>query len=227
MSDVGEVTKVHTTMARAEYLITQIRVIVTYLRLLVFPMNQNLDYDYPLFDSFFAPQVVLAFLLLTMVIGTGVYLLYRDRHAPGAGRLTAFGIFWFFMTLSVESSIIPIADVIFEHRLYLPSVGFFIAITSALFWAAERLVARLAARSSLGRGFLGAAVIVFIGLAVARNLVCRARLASGGRDPEEPPEGAGIQRARPCLFQQEPVRQGHRVLREGHRSPSILWSGIQ
>jgi len=67
------------------------------------------------------------------------YLLYRDRHAPGAGRLTAFGIFWFFMTLSVESSIIPIADVIFEHRLYLPSVGFFIAITSALFWAAERL----------------------------------------------------------------------------------------
>jgi len=40
----------------AEYLITQLRVIVTYLRLLVFPMNQNLDYDYPLFDSFFAPR---------------------------------------------------------------------------------------------------------------------------------------------------------------------------
>jgi len=171
MSDVGEVTKVHTTMARAEYLITQIRVIVTYLRLLVFPMNQNLDYDYPLFDSFFAPQVVLSFLLLTMVIGTGVYLLYRDRHAPGAGRLTAFGIFWFFMTLSVESSIIPIADVIFEHRLYLPSVGFFIAITSALFWAAERLEARWPHAVRAVVVFLGAAVIVFIGLAVARNIV--------------------------------------------------------
>jgi tetratricopeptide (TPR) repeat protein len=36
--------------------------------------------------------------------------------------LTAFGIFWFFIALSVESSIIPIRDVIFEHRLYLPNV---------------------------------------------------------------------------------------------------------
>lgn len=42
-------------------------------------------------------------------------------------RLAAFGIFWFFITLSVESSIIPIRDVIVEHRLYLPSIGFFIA----------------------------------------------------------------------------------------------------
>ena len=38
-----------------------------------------------------------------------------------------FGIFWFFITLSVESSLIPIRHVIVEHRLYLPSIGFFIA----------------------------------------------------------------------------------------------------
>ncbi|MBI4412055.1 MAG: tetratricopeptide repeat protein, partial [Deltaproteobacteria bacterium] len=41
-------------------------------------------------------------------------------------RLVSFGILWFFITLSIESSVIPIRDVIFEHRLYLPSVGFFL-----------------------------------------------------------------------------------------------------
>ena len=35
----------------------------------------------------------------------------------------AFGIGWFFISLLVESSVIPIRDVMFEHRLYLPSVG--------------------------------------------------------------------------------------------------------
>jgi tetratricopeptide (TPR) repeat protein len=47
-------------------------------------------------------------------------------------RLVAFGVLWFFITLSVESSVIPIADVIFEHRVYLPSAGAFIAIAAVL-----------------------------------------------------------------------------------------------
>jgi tetratricopeptide (TPR) repeat protein len=52
--------------------------------------------------------------------------------------LIAFGILWFFLALSVESSFIPIVDVIFEHRLYLPSIGAFIALSAALFAAAMK-----------------------------------------------------------------------------------------
>jgi tetratricopeptide (TPR) repeat protein len=44
-------------------------------------------------------------------------------------RFLSFGIFWFFIALSVESSVIPITDVIFEHRLYLPSIGVILAVT--------------------------------------------------------------------------------------------------
>jgi tetratricopeptide (TPR) repeat protein len=177
LADVGEATRVHTTLGRAEYLFTQFRVIVTYLRLLLLPMDQNLDYDYPVFGSFFAPEVFLSFLLLTLVLGTGGYLLYRDRHAPGAGRLTAFGIFWFFLTLSVESSVIPIADVIFEHRLYLPSVGFFLAVTSALFWGAERLRARWTNAVRAVAVGLAAAVVVLAGLTAARNVVWQSEVS--------------------------------------------------
>lgn len=49
-------------------------------------------------------------------------------------KLLSFGIFWFFLTLLPESSIIPIEDVIFEHRLYLPLFGYSLFLVSGLFY---------------------------------------------------------------------------------------------
>jgi Flp pilus assembly protein TadD len=123
---------------RVEYFLTQLRIMPTYLRLLLLPINQNLDYDYPIYGSFFDPQVFLSFLLLVSVVGLGAFLLRRSRVSGPALRVVSFGIFWFFIALSVESSFIPIADVIFEHRLYLPSVGVFLALASGAAIFAER-----------------------------------------------------------------------------------------
>jgi len=147
---INDLTKIagSSDIPRWDYLNTQFRVIVTYLRLLFLPINQNLDYDYPIYRTFFTPQVYISFLLFLSILGGAVYLLYKslryDKNENNIGyRLIAFGIFWFFVTLSVESSFIPIADVIFEHRLYLPSVGFFIVITSVVLWIRGRLGVRL------------------------------------------------------------------------------------
>ena len=114
-------------ISRWDYLFTQFSVVVTYIRLLLLPVNQNIDYDYPVFRTFFNPQVVLSFLFLLSVFCLGAYLLYRSLLKPHL-RLVSFGIFWFFITLSVESSIIPIPMVIDEYRLYLPSVGFLLGV---------------------------------------------------------------------------------------------------
>jgi hypothetical protein len=54
---IGEATRLQTEMPRHEYLFTQLRVIVTYMRLLLLPINQTLDYDIPVYVSFFAPGV--------------------------------------------------------------------------------------------------------------------------------------------------------------------------
>ncbi|HEY6007467.1 MAG TPA: tetratricopeptide repeat protein [Geobacteraceae bacterium] len=136
-------------MPRLDYLCTQFRVIVTYIRLLLFPAGQRLEYDYPIYRTFFTPPVLLSFLCLLALVVLGGFLWLRSRgvvrRAPVTGcsqRLVAFGIFWFFITLAVESSIIPISDVIFEHRLYLPSVGAAIAITAALLALVDRAAAR-------------------------------------------------------------------------------------
>ena len=148
LSDVNEKFRVQTDFSRSHYLFTQFRVIVTYLRLLILPVNQNLDYDYPVYTTLVTPPVFLSFLLLTALFSLAVYLFVRSgflrpsalspqppssRPFDPSLRLVSFGLFWFFMSLSVESSVIPIADVIFEHRLYLPMVGAVLACVAAFF----------------------------------------------------------------------------------------------
>ena len=60
--------------------------------------------------------------------------------------MIAFGIIWFFVTLSVESSVIPISDVIFEHRLYLAIVGVSLCFPVMLDYAARLLRPRVPLR---------------------------------------------------------------------------------
>jgi tetratricopeptide (TPR) repeat protein len=161
-------------ISRGDYLFTQFRVIVTYIRLLFFPVNQNIDYDYPIFDSFFSPVVVLSFMFLLSVIIAGIHL-YRlsKRSDTKYGiwlRLISFGIFWFFIALFAESGVIPIRDVIFEHRLYLPSVGFFIALTAAIGAGIERWGSSRTAYSKKAIIYVVLAVmLVLSGTTYARN----------------------------------------------------------
>src|SRR3989338_716758 len=51
-------------ISRDVYLLTQFRVIVTYISLLFLPINQNLDYDYPLSHSLFEPQTFAFFIYI-------------------------------------------------------------------------------------------------------------------------------------------------------------------
>jgi len=131
-------------ISRSVYLLTQSRVVMTYVRLLLLPVRQNLDYDFHLSHDLADPRVLFALAILLTIAACAVVLLLRARktnRAPGA--LAFFGIAWFFVTLSVESSIIPIRDVINEHRMYLPSAGAVIAMGTALLWAAEGLRLRI------------------------------------------------------------------------------------
>lgn len=119
-------------LPRQTYLITECRVIMTYLRLLILPVGQNLDYDYPVYTSLREPWVAASLVFIMMLLGSGAYLLATSRKAdcryPGLRRVAGFGIFWFFITLAIESGLVPLLDTIFEHRLYLPSVWFFITL---------------------------------------------------------------------------------------------------
>ncbi|GFO70445.1 O-GlcNAc transferase [Geomonas limicola] len=116
-----------------EYFFTQTTVIVMYLKLLVWPTNLNFDYDYPLFRSLLEPKVMLSTLfLLVYLAGSLVILLSGRKRLNGSRLLIGFGLLWFLITLSVESSFVPLADLVDEYRCYLPSVGFSMAVVVAL-----------------------------------------------------------------------------------------------
>jgi tetratricopeptide (TPR) repeat protein len=113
------------TITPLTYLLTQFSVIVKYIQLLIFPVNQNFDYDYPLSTGFFEIKTLICFLLLSSLIVLAIYLFKKNR-------IISFGILWFFLTLVVESSIVPISDVIIEHRTYLPSFGIFLLLSYSI-----------------------------------------------------------------------------------------------
>jgi tetratricopeptide (TPR) repeat protein len=205
LSDLSEKTRVQTDISRADYFFTEMRVITTYTRLLFLPVNQNLDYDYPIAHSLFSPPVLLSCLFLLSLLGLAGYLLYKSRQeaigngqwakdesrqeAIGNGqaenvgpiasrqsplasyRLIAFGILWFFITLSVESSVIPITDVIFEHRVYLPSAGAFISIAAACFLLAGRFGKGRVAAVKTAVMVFALVVVCLAGTTYARNRV--------------------------------------------------------
>jgi len=107
------------------YGITQLRVMVTYVRLLLIPLNQNLLYDYPMAKSLLELPILASFFFLCFIFVMAIRLFSRYR-------LISFGIFWFFITFLPESNIIPLNDVIFEHRLYVPLIGFSLFVVSGI-----------------------------------------------------------------------------------------------
>lgn len=156
------------------YLLTQFRVIVIYLRLLMLPIGQNLIHDIPTYTSFLQPPVFLSFLFLCLLAGLAGFLSYRASHLPhGQGnwqRLIAFGIFWFFISLSVESSFIPLNDPIFEHRMYRPMAG----AVFALLGLGELLRQRLNTSGLRFAAVLSVAVLIVLAVATySRNNIWR------------------------------------------------------
>ena len=106
------------------YVLTQMRVFLTFIRLLIFPVHQNLDYDYPLSTGLLNPPLTL---LGFCLIGFIAFLIFRLRKDQ---PLIAFGLAWILITFSINTA--PRMNVIFEHKLYLISFGFFLAAVCAL-----------------------------------------------------------------------------------------------
>ena len=181
LADASAATRVQTAVSRLDYLRTEVAVLTTYLRLLVWPSGQNIEHDFPVQHAFLSPRVVWGLLVSRLAarpgrLDTGAA---RPRRSPRpidpAWRLVSVGILFYLLAHLVESSVIPIVDVIFEHRIYLPSVGFFVAVA-----AAGTLLARRWAPNRFGAVAIGATAaiaIVLAGTTIARNRVWKSDLA--------------------------------------------------
>ncbi len=133
------------------YFLTENRVIVHYLRLVFWPHPLCLD-DYGLKPITSLRVVLLPFLLLTTLAFVTAWLVIRKTAAGVAGA-------WFFLILAPSSSFVPIADVLFEHRMYEPLAGLVALFVAAVYtWLGRR-----------GFFVFGAIAGVFLALTFLRN----------------------------------------------------------
>jgi len=110
-----------------QYLITQPFVILHYFVEFFLPTSLSADTDWKLLPSVWDVRFVagVAFIITLLVIA--VYTSKKARTRP-----IAFGIVWFFLALIPSSSIIPLAEVLNDHRMYFPFIGLVMSVGWAL-----------------------------------------------------------------------------------------------
>ncbi len=140
-----------------ERLLTEPRVLLWYLRMIVAPSIHSLGLyhdDFTISRGLFQPATTLPALFgVIALLGAGFAAL---RRAP----LIGFGILWFFTGQLMESTVFPLL-IAQEQRNYLADYGILLALLYAVF--------RLAARTDL-RVFLRGAVAAFLALLFATTL---------------------------------------------------------
>jgi tetratricopeptide (TPR) repeat protein len=94
-----------------KYALTQAGVILYYLKISVWPRGLVIDYQTWPWTTTLSEAMPEAGIVGGMLLATAVLLFWR----PAIGFVCA----WFFITLAPSSSILPIVDAVFEHRMYL------------------------------------------------------------------------------------------------------------
>lgn len=113
----------HRPFDMTERLLTQPRVLLFYLSLMLYPATERFTFVHDVLEStsLLTPWTTTP-AILTLLAAT-ILALYLARKRP----LIAFGILFFLVNHLVEGSFIAL-EMIFEHRNYIPSMGVFLLV---------------------------------------------------------------------------------------------------
>lgn len=105
------------------YLITQPYVILKYFNSFFLPVNLSADTDLTPFTTITDIRFIYGSLFLAGLITLAVFS-SKPKHL----RPIAFGLYWFLLTL-LPTSIFPLAEVMNDHRVFLPYIGLMISVS--------------------------------------------------------------------------------------------------
>ncbi len=101
-----------------KYLITQPMVMCHYILTYFIPYNLSADTDWTVYESILDYRAILG------IIGVlSLFYLALKASKNKETRLFSFGILWFFITLLPTSSFIAFAEVLNDHRCFIPYMG--------------------------------------------------------------------------------------------------------
>lgn len=108
------------------YIVTEATVLAAYLRRIVWPDDLNIDPEWPMHRSLFEAPVLRAVLLHGLLLAGVGWLWLRRRKTDPRSALALASVLWFFGTIFVSSGLVPLPDLMADHRTYLPSIGIFV-----------------------------------------------------------------------------------------------------
>lgn len=152
------------------YLLTQLRAHWTYLSLVAWPGGLSVDHGGFAPSPAFPDRVTLAAALGLAALAAGAVAAWRaGGRDPGLGwaRAAAFGLGWWFLLLSPTSSVVPIVDLVVEHRTYLASAGLLLAAAAAVDAAVARWWPARAGLPGPGPAALALALAALVALGAA------------------------------------------------------------
>ena len=134
LAKIDHLTMETVKFSRLEYLTSQFSSLCFYLSQSLFPDRLALDYNHTIYSSLANSHVIIPGIILICII---IFAIRLGCHKNT--RLASFGILFYFISISVESSIIPIRDTIFLHRTYLPNTGLFFSMVILAYYALKKI----------------------------------------------------------------------------------------
>lgn len=116
------------TISHYQYLITQPYVILHYFKTFFLPLWLSADTDWAPFESELDLQALIGFAFCALLF---YFALLASRYEKL--RPISFGILWFFIALIPSSSVIPLSEVMNDHRIFFPYIGLALSICWTIF----------------------------------------------------------------------------------------------
>jgi Flp pilus assembly protein TadD len=108
--------------SRLHYLSTQPFVMLRYFSIFIVPWGLSADSDWKAVDTIFDWRVAAGLAFVAATLFAAWRAARREETRP-----IAFGLLWFFVALLPTSSVVPLAEVTNDHRMYFPFVGLALA----------------------------------------------------------------------------------------------------
>lgn len=141
---------------RYNYLITQPLVMCHYILTYFIPYNLSADTDWEAFESILDYRAITGIILITILI----YIALKASKKKET-KLFSFGLLWFFISLLPSSSVLPFAEVLNDHRSFIPYMGLTIAFIFGLHYIIKDHFHKLITQQN-GRLALTLFVLVFL-----------------------------------------------------------------
>ncbi len=120
---VGEITPF-------QYLVTQPFVLARYFSSFFFPFDLSADADWYILPSILDVRFLVGFIFLVVMLLLIIRMSINKKTAP-----LSYALLWFFVCVAPTSSILPLSEVMNDHRVYFSNIALCFVVVYGIFLA--------------------------------------------------------------------------------------------